>query len=408
MQAKTWLTAAVIATVFGISSNVFAGSQMTAQMTAQMLFKNAPVPTSSQLKDLRFFADQPGDSVVTVQRPSLNAVDASAALLSKSQIEQAFGAQIGAGQAAQVLSSGYRVFGNFVDGLKGKPEFAPFNAADPSELWQVIIPNRTTVNETILQLEWFRTSIGGHAQIRFKLSNPLLLVSQDDGRTKFVDGDVIYALMALKTQNGSQNWNAVTGLTGAFASSYMLATSQHMAHRQLRADDSSFVEQYRLRLTSAQMQNMFSYALTVGPRVGEREIYNLIYNSCIQAALRAIKTVDARVDHWEFNPYNVVPELQGLGLISEQLPSANDEFQSPVRTLQDPSNLKTLALVEKLRGVMATSIFSQSLRSLAAVIIEDRWTTVELNAVLQALKESKNPPREAPSLASTGWAPPRL
>ncbi len=301
-------------------------------------------------------------------------------------VRAAYQKKLGQAAADQLLAGGYRVYGNFVDGLKGKNAFEPFQPTDPSELWQLYLPMKTQVTDTIFQLEWFRTSIGGHAQIRFKLSNPLLLVSQETGELKFIEGDVVYALMALRTETGNQSWNAVTGLTGSFAASYMLATTSHMAGRQLRSDDSSVVEQYRLNFTEAQKRNLFAYALQVGPRVGERDIYNLIYNSCINAALRAIRTIDSRVDAWEFNPYRVLPQLQSLGLVNETMPTLNDEFLSPVRTLAEPANEATLQMVEKLRGVMATKTFEESIRTLAATVIEDRWTTAELNAVLNGLK----------------------
>lgn len=377
--------------VAGILTSVTVwGSQP--QMSEKMILRQVPAPSLDSRKDLTLYSQNPSDTIVVNQKRSLLAVAPSDQLISTERMMSLFKSELtktmSAEAADQILQPGLKVFTNFIDGIKNHQAFDKVELSDSAQMWQMVIPNSAQVQKSILHLEWFSTGIGGHAQIRFKLNTPLLLISLDaPHEVKFIQGDIVYALMALRTEHGSKFWGPVTGLTGAFANTYMVASSAHMASIQTNTSNGSVVDQYELKLSSAQNQNLLNYALTNGERAKEHEIYNLIYNSCIQAALRAIKTVDARVDAYEFNPYEVVPDLQQLGLIKAQLPTVNQEFHSPVQSLQTTENAKNLALVQKLRPLMPSPVFSESLRLLAEVIIEDRWSEPEVNQLVTAISQ---------------------
>ncbi|MGZ3726553.1 MAG: lipoprotein N-acyltransferase Lnb domain-containing protein [Pseudobdellovibrio sp.] len=372
----------------GLLSVTFISFSLLAQelhMSDKMLLSQAPVPNLQNRKDLMLYADKPSDILISGQKKSLTVVAPQDQLLTNDQILKLYSTQLG---SSADLTQGFKVYGNFIDGIKGKKAFDKVELTDQADMWQMVLLNSEQVQESILHLEWFNSGIGGHAQIRFKLSQPILLISQDDpSQTKWISGDIVYTLMALRTVNGNPDWGVATGLTGAFANSYSMATAAHMAAIQTNLDNGSYVEQYQLKLSPMQNQSLLSNVLLVGSQAQEKEVYNLIYNSCIQAAMRALKSVDSRVDEWEFNPYMVLSDLQALGLIEKQLPSVNQEFNSPVQSLQNAQNAKNLAIVGKLRPAMGKAVFSESLRTLADVIIEDRWSSVDLNSVIAVVSQ---------------------
>lgn len=360
------------------------------RMADRMVFRQAPVPNAESRKDLTLFAAYPGDLIVITQKRSLLVASPEEHLLPSEQVinlyKEELTQKMSPSQADTLLKSGFKVYKHFINGIKNKQTFEQVTASDRAQMWQLVVPNTIQVTSSILQLEWFSAGLGGHAQVRLKLSQPLLLISEDAPHTtQFIDGDIVYSLMALRTLNGADVWGPVTGLTGAFANTYMVASAAHMASIQTNVSNGSYIEQYEMNFSAQQNQNLLNYVLTNGSRAKENEIYNLIYNSCIQAALRALRTVDSRIDASEFNPYVVVPKLRQLGLIKKQLQSNNREFNSPVQSLRNSQNSENLALVAKLRPLMNSTVFSESIRLIAAVIIEDRWTASELNQLIEAV-----------------------
>lgn len=367
-----------------ISFSLFAQDLL---MSEKMLLRQAPVPNLQNKKDLVLYADRPSDILIAGHKKSLIVINEQDQILSHDEILNSYSALLGrkhsASLLANLLKQGYKVYGNFIDGIKGKRAFDKVEIQDQAEMWQMVLLNSAQVEQSILHMEWFSTGIGGHAQIRFKLDTPILLVSQDGSRrTKWIAGDIVYTLMALRTANGNSEWGVSTGLTGAFANSYSVASAAHMAAVQTNSDNGSFIDQYLLNLSPMQNQSLLKNILQVGTVALEKEVYNLIYNSCIQAALRALKAVDARVDEWQFNPYMVLSDLQKLKLIGPKLQSVNEEFNSPVKSLQNEQNAKNIALVKQMLPSMSQAVFAESLRTLAFVIIEDRWNSAELNAVM--------------------------
>lgn len=365
----------------------------TLKMSPQMILKNAPVPSLDKPQTLVIKADKPNDTLITEQKKSLVRLQTSEVLISQEQIQNLYRAELGKqltpAEVEKQISSGYVVYANFMDGIQGRAMYDKVELHDRANLYQIVVLNSNQVQKTILQMEWFNSGIGGHAQLRFKTTQPFLLISQDDpSRTRFIKGDVVYGLMAIRTEHGNTTWGAVTALTGSFANSYSLSTPEHMASIQLNVDNGSFMQQYEMKLSAQQSQNLFSNVLQTGSRAREREIYNLVFNNCVQAAMRALKTVDSRVDAWEFNPYEVVPQLKKLDLIAEPMITANAEFKAPVQTLKSPANAQNLALAAKLQPVMDQPAFEQSLRVLAATLIQDGWTADELNTVFDVAQKA--------------------
>ncbi|MFN7904501.1 MAG: hypothetical protein ACK5P5_04905, partial [Pseudobdellovibrionaceae bacterium] len=114
------------------------------------------------------------------------------------------------------------------------------------------------------------------------------------------------------------------------------------------------------------------------------------YNSCIQATLRALDFADRRGDVWEVSPYSVGSHLASLGLIipAQELDSVNAEFDAPMKTLETEENKASLESLRKNIGLIQSAVFKDSLKVLALVIIEDRWTYNELNLVFDAIKSN--------------------
>lgn len=363
------------------------------KMSSQMTLQNVPVPTPATPQRIVFRSDRPRDILIVGQKRSLVRLQPSEVLISQNQIQNLYRSELGkkitAAQAETQIASGYTVYGNFMDGIQGRAMYDKIDLHDKANLYQIVILNSNKVEKTILQMEWFNSGVGGHAQLRFKTSQPMLLISQDDpSQTRFIPGDVVYGLMAIRTEHGNNTWGAVTALTGSFANSYSLSTPQHMAGIQLNVDNGSFMQQYEMNLPANKQQALFNNSLMVGTNAREREIYNLVFNNCVEAIMRALKTVDARVDGWEFNPYAVLPQLKKLNLLGKEIQTANAEFQAPVQSLQTATNASSLALAAKLQPVMELPAFEQSLRVLAATIIQDHWTADELNTVFDVAQKS--------------------
>ncbi len=377
--------------LFSVLISISAFAQES-RMSDKMLLPQAPVPNMQNKKDLMLYADRPSDILIVDQKKSLRAVSTQEQLLPNSEIIKAFRSQLGRQldeeEAALTLNQGFRVYANFIDGIKNKKAFDKVELTDQAEMWQMVMLNATQVEQSILHLEWFSSGIGGHAQLRFKLDKPLLLISQDEPRrVKWIEGDIVYTLQVIRTVGGGSGWGIVTGLTGALANAYIVASSAHMASIQTNLNNGSYIEQYQLKLSQEQNQELLANVLQVGSEAQEKEVYNLIYNSCIQAVMRALKAVDARVDAWEFNPYQVLDSLKKVDIIEKQLASVNEEFKSPVQSLMNSQNAKSLYMVNKIRASMSSAAFSESLRTMADVIIEDRWSSAELSALIEVVAQ---------------------
>jgi len=320
-------------------------------------------------KNLTIYADRPNDPLITNQKLSLQEITFNELPMHLPSIK-----------------NGFRYFKNFIHGIEGRALFENVEVQDQAEFWFMALPTNVAVKKAILQMEWFKEGYGGHAQLRFVLDSPIVLISKK-GEIQTISGDVVYTLQAIRSINGSQTWGPMTGLTGTFANTYSLASTQHMANIQAGVN---FIEQHELNFGQSQRDAMFQYALGYGTQAKERELYNIIFNSCIQAVLDVVNIGDDAVNEWVFNPYSVVKHLNTLKLIKKNisLPSLNKEFNSPVQKLESPENKKMLDYVRANESKITSPIFEDSLRLLAQIILEDRWTLAELELAIESIEEA--------------------
>jgi hypothetical protein len=362
------------------------------KMSRKFILKNAPVVSAEKNKDLTLISDKPNDKLIRVQKRS--SIEFANTPIPSFEIRNMFIEKTVSNKNKnykilknQLYTNGFRVFNNFVHGMKSKRPFDKLVATDEAQFWFAIIPKDAVASESIFQMEWFGSGAGGHAQIRVKLNSPILLVDpNDDKKSQFIVGDFVYTLMAIGTENGQKSWGPLPGLTGVFANTYMLASTQHMANVQVHEN---YIEQFSLKLSSDQNQKLLGHVLNRGSEVAEKEIYNLVYNSCIHAALKAVNAARAGVDTWLFNPYLVVPHLKSLGIIAATpMISFNDEFKGPQRTIETPENKKALELINKNLNLIQSPAFQDSIRLLAQTVIEDRWTYNELDMIIHLIADS--------------------
>ncbi|MFN8943721.1 MAG: hypothetical protein ACK5WZ_03760, partial [Pseudobdellovibrionaceae bacterium] len=386
-----------------------------------------PTPPSGVLRNLEIFSDKPGDLIIRNHKRSLQKVDLAELGVNQDQLkayyQRSMSGLLSAAQIEDLSREGFDLYKNFIHGILGRNAYEALETRDHGQFWVMVMPRQARIDSALLQLEMFGNGIGGHTQLRFKLNTPLLLIPQEkmnqfpghlsenksakviqriDGQNirsvlgslsvsenqdHIIPGDVVYTLMALRTDKGHETWGPLTGLTGSFANSFSLASTAHMASVQA---NHSFIQQFELKLTSTQKQNLLNYVLTYSNQEKERQIYNVIYNSCIQATMRALDFADRRVDEWEFSPYSVVSHLASLGLIipAQELDSVNAEFDAPMKTLETEENKASLDFLRKNMGLIQSAVFKDSLKVLALVIIEDRWTYNELNLVFDAIKSN--------------------
>jgi hypothetical protein len=382
-----------------------------ATISPSYTIRQALVSSRGEHVDLVIHAERPGDPIVRVQKRSLFRSSLAASGLDAAEIGDLFADELAAEgvselETRRLLGGGFRVYEHFIDGLEGKAPFEDYENTTPSRYWTLVLPQNVQVVDTILQIEWFEDGLGGHAQLRFKVNAPLLLWPLNrEEEPRFIDGDLIYALMALKTEHGS-GWSAASGLTGNLATGYTFASTSHMAYTQTHR---GYVEQHRLKLHPEQRQELFAHTLDEGTQARETQIYNLVYNSCINAVTRALAAVGAPVDAWHFNPYSLVSRLDASGLLDRSAPlaSVNDEFVSPKRQLESPENAEALAMVRAYREWLESTAFEDASRLLARVIIEDQWTLAELNVAfgeMSALRRGDVTAAEAVARVRTALA----
>lgn len=253
------------------------------------------------------------------------------------------------------------VIKNFANGIDGFKEDAIYKRSmketDQTNFWYAVIPRDVVVEQILAQREWFVEGVGTHGQLRFKLDSPILLIPQDkavNSRIGIVDmtksnwkkrfsvdqntahlipGDMVYSMMALRYTGGPADWSFLTGIGGAFANAYTLSS---IAHNVTYLAGENFVEQHALinpkTLGTITLKSVFARA----NKFGERNIYHLIFNSCItemNAALYAegkaypIQQIGAQPSN--FNSYSFIESLAPL-YQNKEIKSLNSEFDSPV------------------------------------------------------------------------------
>lgn len=282
---------------------------------------------------------------------------------------------------------------------------------DETRYWTAIVPRDFIVNDIIVQRQWFDNEVGTHGQIRFKLNTPLLLFPQTEvhqawnfsdirdfttdtdytkpnsqwknrvsdfyDRPQLLPGDLIYALMAIRYEGGPQNWDTASGLTGVFGIAYTLTSTDHMAVYQAGSD---YVEQIRIKSPKDNGKAVLTAALRDANSRREKDIYHLIFNSCITTVLRVLSfgydLDQAKIsDKYSFNPYRFIENLKPITDTTVNLPSLNQEYASSVqKATLTPQVQSHLAQIQ-------TDEFDLAARSFAKEILDLNYA--ELNYTIQ-------------------------
>lgn len=229
-----------------------------------------------------------------------------------------------------------------------------------SYYWYAIIPKAVKVSALYVQRDWFDSGVGTHGQLRFVLNSPIVLVPQDRdvmGTTQINDmtgehwktqflagqnspialpGDLTYSLFALRYAGGPNEWSFTTGVGGAFANAYTLSSTSHNVIYLATTD---YVEQHSLIQPETLGTKTFQSVLERSDRLKEKNIYHLIFNSCItemNAALsakgKAYPVAKLGVRETSFNSYRFVELLKPLFNNPDgEDPSLNAEFGTIVQ-----------------------------------------------------------------------------
>lgn len=235
---------------------------------------------------------------------------------------------------------------NFTHGMEDFTEsdlsVKKINDSQRANYWYMVVPKQVKVQEIFVQRDWFSSGLGTHGQLRFKLNSPLLLIPQNvsesakasqkiEDLTKnrwqdqflakpfssiAIPGDLVYSLFALRYQGGPDDWSFMTGIGGAFANAYTLSS---VSHNLVYLGTGDYVEQNALIEPETLGTRTFFSVLERSNNFAEKNIYHLIFNSCItemNAALSAkgkgYPLQKLGVQSTSFNPYRFKELLKPL------------------------------------------------------------------------------------------------
>lgn len=278
--------------------------------------------------------------------------------------------------------------------------------------WTAVIPKSAIVNNIYVQREWFSGTIGTHGQIRFKLNTPILLfprakksvgawpknsiidlsTSIENDSTKSIwkkrftvlddqplaiPGDINFALFSARYEGGPQEWSAAPTLGGAFAITYTLNSTDHLVVYGATHD---YVEQIELVDATSKGSLVLANALSFANRRNERNVYHLIFNSCITVVMKmlgyAYDFSGLNMDEYSFNPYRFIENLKPITL--SPVKSLNEEYGSPILApILDETTKKYMDEAQ-------TDIFDLAVRRTAYYLLSFNYD--EINYMLSVLK----------------------
>jgi hypothetical protein len=312
----------------------------------------------------------------------------------------------------------YIAIGDFAHGVESYdlPFERPVQGNEKSRYWFAILPKSVQVTKSAIQVEWFSEGAGNHLQVHTSLNAPIFLIpenfkilesqsrwisSQIEDRRQngpldifgnmnqpvLIRGELIYALMGLKSQNGPQEFSFANGITGNLSVGKVLASAAHMATDQLSRN--SYIQEYSLKLNSKENQRLLEYFL-MNNQTGEiTELYNTIFQNCIGEAIKAIQYATAqrgygyRVDADQYNPYTVPEYLMSLNLIGGDPLILNKYYQAPVQEQVTPENEKVVREVNLLKPILKSTHFDYFVRQFAYETSLHNWKVEALNKYLK-------------------------
>jgi len=374
--------------VLSKSTTVLANTgERVEKVNLQAADQNQPKLRLAQKSSVRF-----ADSVL--ERKSQSDAVLSALVREKVNLERLNSAF---GSSYNSLNDFYFV-GNFAHGFQGlnvtNVTTMDLGIDVRANYYIAVIPKNFRVVDMMLQREWFSGGPGGHAQIRFKLSTPILLFNPNfnyadkiinltsssitweqrlasSENVMLIPGDVVYSLMAVRYVGGPETWGITSGIGGAFANAYTLSSTDHIASMQTREN---FVEQVRLKNASSVGKKILIGSLRFANRKKETEVYHLIFNSCITTVMKSLSFgySFSGLDLYTFNPYNFIEKL---GLLHDDnqsnVISLNDEYRSQVKS---PKNF---AVIQKNKNLIASAEFDTAIRRFAKELLPYSYSQID-------------------------------
>jgi hypothetical protein len=253
----------------------------------------------------------------------------------------------------------FYILSNFAHGFENIHENNIFSKVisenDKAVFWTAIFPKSAKITKTILHRDWFAGGVGGHAQVRFILNSPVLIlpkleniasqtpidVSQRPLKDQLISksdlphliaGDVVYSLFALRSEGGPDEWNLSTGMGGAFANAYTLTST---LHNSIYLATSDLVEQFELNTSNLNGALALQAAILRADRFKTSHIYHLTLNSCITEIMSLLSLPDIwkplkspKFDTIVFNPYTFIEK--SIGFIQKKRISLNQEVGAPL------------------------------------------------------------------------------
>lgn len=176
----------------------------------------------------------------------------------------------------------------------------------------------------------------GHAQIRFKLKQPVQLKSQSNPSKVAQVQDVLVSFEATFPENEKYNF-----ALGAMDNFGLIARVMSMEQKRLDSPTAPF-EQYELNLTSAESSQLLRTSLSRASSIGKRYAYNTLRPNCATEAFDLLDGLERLKG--KFPPFLTVisndpvaqPSIQALrerGLLKQRVQNYEDEQKGVSQTL---------------------------------------------------------------------------
>jgi hypothetical protein len=406
----------------------------------------------TQQIEIELSAQKPNDPLmVNYRRPFLHAELKD--VLSKSDLSLE---QINAifGKDSRTSSDQYQVIANFAHGFENykSPFEREVSGKDNSIFWYAVFPKEVGVKSAGVQVEWFSDGLGNHMQLHLSLDSNILLIPQASPASKenrprnfklytdrsnstsegailngfefddpengpvLIKGDIIYALMGLKSKNGLPQFSFVNGITGNLTVGLVMTSLIHMETDQMSRG--SFIEEYPINQMNVNLNNTLAYILSQNKVNSDGiiagNLYNTVFQNCIKEVMKAIEAsldvdyaeynLDLKIpkfDSDQFNPYTVAEYLIGMEIVSKQKIDLNVAYSSYRLVPQSRitvANNSVIGKVEKALPFIKSPQLDTFVRKFAYDAAKNKWTAEAVNEYLAIIQDVfKNPSSAANS-----------
>lgn len=267
------------------------------------------------------------------------------------------------------------------------------NSSTDNLFYIALIPKPISILDVVFQIEWFGTGAGAHNQIRFRLDKNIILIEQTSGEytETLQQPEVIYSLQAIRTLDGAQEWDPVKGIMGEFANALQFFSLEAKARKQVKQ---SVVENYRIvGLSAQQRQLIFMEAMKTSNEKQEFGIYNTVLNSCVTAALHALKAGLPNINPSHYNPYTVLEHLMQKQPELEFVLTGtmNDEFRSKISNVLSWNDIRKQEAYSKVQAfypLITEPQFELFVLDFASFLAVEKIQAQDVEVLLAALSEN--------------------